>query len=74
MGNLQQALVCFEKRLVGTHEIDDNAHKGSAYGELGCLHSLLGKLQSSETTPLILRIKNSRITYYIVYTVVIIMS
>ena len=52
MGNLQQALVCFEKRLVVTHEIDDNAHKGSAYGELGCLHSLLGKLQSSETTPL----------------------
>lgn len=43
MGNLQQALVCFEKRLVVTHEIDDNTLKGSAYGELGCLHSLLGK-------------------------------
>ena len=42
MGNLQQALVCFEKRLVVTHELDDNVHKGSAYGELGCLHSLLG--------------------------------
>lgn len=43
MGNLQQSLVCYEKRLVITHELDDSVLKGSAYGELGCLHSLLGE-------------------------------
>ena len=43
MGNLQQSLVCYEKRLVITHELDDSSLKGSAYGELGCLHSLLGE-------------------------------
>ena len=38
MGNLQQALVCFEERLVVAHELDKPTAKGSAYGELGCLH------------------------------------
>ena len=28
MGNLQQALVCFEKRLVVAHELDKPAAKG----------------------------------------------
>jgi len=51
MGNLQQALVCFEKRLVVTHELEDSVHKGSAYGELGCLHSLLGKFTLPVSLP-----------------------
>ena len=42
-GSLQQALVCFEKRLYVAHETQALTAKASAYGELGYLYSLLGK-------------------------------
>lgn len=43
LGNLQQALVCLEKRLVVAHEIGIAEKKALAYGELGKLHASLGK-------------------------------
>ena len=39
--------MCFEKRLVVAHELDKPAAKSSAYGELGCLHSLLGNFEQA---------------------------
>lgn len=47
IGNLQQALVCYEKRLVVSHELNIPAAKGSAYGELGHIHSLLGNFEQA---------------------------
>ena len=48
MGNLQQALVCFEKRLVVAHELGgDGGGKAHAYGELGTLHSQLGNYEQA---------------------------
>lgn len=46
LGNLQQALVCLEKRLVVAHEIGIAEKKALAYGELGKLHASLGKQMS----------------------------
>ncbi|KAJ3603529.1 hypothetical protein NHX12_028274, partial [Muraenolepis orangiensis] len=47
MGNLQQALVCFEKRLVVAHELGECGGKAQAYGELGALHSQLGNYEQA---------------------------
>lgn len=48
MGNLQQALVCFEKRLVVAHELGgEGGGKAQAYGELGTLHSQLGNYEQA---------------------------
>ena len=47
VGNLQQALVCYEKRLVVSHELNTPAAKASAYGELGHIHSLLGNFEQA---------------------------
>ncbi len=42
MGNLQQSLVCFEKRLVVAHELGECGGKAQAYGELGQLAQSAG--------------------------------
>lgn len=47
LGNLQQALVCFEKRLVVAHELNSPEAKASAYGELGHIHTSLGNYQQA---------------------------
>lgn len=47
MGNLQQSLVCFEKRLVVAHELGECGGKAQAYGELGSLHSQLGNYEQA---------------------------
>uniref|UniRef100_A0AAX7UUQ1 Tetratricopeptide repeat protein 28 n=1 Tax=Astatotilapia calliptera TaxID=8154 RepID=A0AAX7UUQ1_ASTCA len=48
MGSLQQALVCFEKRLVVAHELGGEGEgKAQAYGELGTLHSQLGNYEQA---------------------------
>lgn len=47
MGNLQQALVCFEKRLVVAHELGEASDKAQAYGELGTLHRQLGNCEQA---------------------------
>lgn len=47
MGSLQQALVCFEKRLVVAHELGEAFNKAQAYGELGSLHSQLGNYEQA---------------------------
>lgn len=47
MGNLQQSLVCFEKRLVVAHELGGCGSKAQAYGELGALHSQLGNYEQA---------------------------
>nr|CAD7396932.1 unnamed protein product [Timema cristinae] len=47
LGNLQQALVCFEKRLVVAHELNSPNSKASAYGELGHIHSTLGNFEQA---------------------------
>ncbi|KAH0625683.1 hypothetical protein JD844_015278 [Phrynosoma platyrhinos] len=47
MGSLQQALVCFEKRLVVAHELGESSDKAQAYGELGNLHSQLGNYEQA---------------------------
>lgn len=47
MGNLQQALVCLEKRLVVSHELGAADAKAQAYGELGALHIALGNLDQA---------------------------
>lgn len=48
MGSLQQALVCFEKRLVVAHELGgEGGGKAQAYGELGTLHSQLGNYEQA---------------------------
>ncbi len=48
MGSLQQALVCFEKRLVVAHELGgEGGGKAQAYWELGTLHSQLGNYEQS---------------------------
>lgn len=48
MGNLQQALVCFEKRLVIAHELGgEGGGKAQAYWELGTLHSQLGNYEQA---------------------------
>ncbi|CAB1352255.1 unnamed protein product [Coregonus sp. 'balchen'] len=57
LGSLQQALVCFEKRLVVAHELCGSGGgeggegggwgKAQAYGELGDLHSQLGNYEQA---------------------------
>ncbi|KAL9981109.1 hypothetical protein ACROYT_G009772 [Oculina patagonica] len=47
LGNLQQALVCFEKRLVVAHELTDFRSKGTAYCELGNMHKILGNYEQA---------------------------
>lgn len=47
LGNLQQALVCLEKRLVMSHELGSADAKAAAYGELGQLHAALGNLEQA---------------------------
>lgn len=47
LGNLQQALVCFEKRLVVAHELNNPEAKASAYGELGHIHTTLGNYEQA---------------------------
>lgn len=48
MGSLQQALVCFEKRLVVAHELGgEGGEKAQAYCELGTLHSQLGNYEQA---------------------------
>lgn len=47
LGQLQQALVCYEKRLVVAHELGNTAAKAQAYGELGNLHSVLGNFEQA---------------------------
>lgn len=47
IGSLQQALVCFEKRLVVAHELGEAFDKAQAYGELGTLHSQLGNYEQA---------------------------
>ena len=47
MGNLAQALVCYEKRLVVAHELNTPTAKGAAYGELGHIHYLLGNFKQA---------------------------
>lgn len=48
MGSLQQALVCFEKRLVVAHELGgEGGGKAQAYWELGTLHSQLGNYEQA---------------------------
>lgn len=47
MSNLQQALVCLEKRLVVSHELGNLDAKAAAYGELGQLHATLGNLEQA---------------------------
>lgn len=47
LGNLQQALVCLEKRLVVAHELGSLEAKAAAYGELGQLHATLGNLEQA---------------------------
>lgn len=42
LGNLQEALVCLEKRLVVAHELGSLEAKAAAYGDLGNIHSALG--------------------------------
>lgn len=39
--------VCFEKRLVVAHDLVQPEAKGSAYGELGEIHSLLGNFEQA---------------------------
>lgn len=39
--------MCYEKRLVVSHELNIPAAKGSAYGELGHIHSLLGNFEQA---------------------------
>ena len=39
--------VCFEKRLVITHELDEPGATAAAYGELGDIHRLLGHYEQS---------------------------
>ena len=39
--------VCFEKRLVITHELDEPGATAAAYGELGEIHRLLGHYEQS---------------------------
>ena len=47
LGNLQQALFCFENRLVFAHELTETSAKGSAYGELGNLHRSMGNFEQA---------------------------
>lgn len=47
LGNLQQALVCLEKRLVVSHELGVAEAKAQAYGELGSLHISLSNLDQA---------------------------
>lgn len=47
VGNLQQALVCLEKRLVVSHELGAPEAKAQAYGELGALHISLNNLEQA---------------------------
>lgn len=47
LGNLQQALVCLEKRLVVAHELGSAEGKAAAYGELGQMHATLGNLEQA---------------------------
>ncbi|KAL3206881.1 hypothetical protein MRX96_039839 [Rhipicephalus microplus] len=50
LGNLQQALVCLEKRLVVAHEQTAESAvpgKAAAYGELGALHRQLGNYEQA---------------------------
>jgi tetratricopeptide (TPR) repeat protein len=47
VGNLQQALVCLEKRLVVSHELGVPEAKAQAYGELGGLHIALNNLDQA---------------------------
>lgn len=47
VGNLQQALVCLEKRLVVSHELGVPEAKAQAYGELGALHIALSNLEQA---------------------------
>ena len=47
LGDLQQALFCFEKRLVFAHELTKASIKGSAYGELGNLHRSMGNFEQA---------------------------
>lgn len=47
VGNLQQALVCLEKRLVVSHELGIPEAKAQAYGELGALHIALNNLEQA---------------------------
>jgi tetratricopeptide (TPR) repeat protein len=49
LGNLQQALFCFENRLVFAHELTETSAKGSAYGELGDLHRTMGNFEQAAT-------------------------
>ena len=47
LGNLQQALVCLEKRLVVAHELGSSEAKAAAYGELGQIHATLSNLEQA---------------------------
>lgn len=47
LGNLQQALVCLEKRLVVSHELGNPEAKAAGYGELGQMHATLGNLEQA---------------------------
>lgn len=47
IGSLQQSLVCYEKRLVVSHELNTPTSKASAYGELGNIHALLGNYEQA---------------------------
>lgn len=47
VGNLQQALVCLEKRLVVSHELGIPEAKAQAYGELGGLHIALANWEQA---------------------------
>lgn len=47
MGNLQEALVCLEKRLVVAHELGSLEAKASAYGDLGNIHSSLNNFDQA---------------------------
>ena len=39
--------VCFEKRLVISHDLNDAVSTAAAYGELGEIHKLLGNFEQS---------------------------
>ena len=39
--------VCFEKRLVISHDLNDAVSTAAAYGELGDIHKLLGNFEQS---------------------------
>lgn len=39
--------MCYEKRLVVSHELNNPSAKASAYGELGTIHSLLGNYEQA---------------------------